>query len=296
MLGRGFMEVLILGMHRSGTSLVSAIINKLGIFGGDEETLERSAEWNPKGYWEFRQFTQANNRILAALGARWDRVSALDESLIGLHEAGISGICMELEPSFKRFDGHGDWAIKDPRLCLLLPAWRRHFRNPLAVLVVRDPVEVAISLSKRNQMPLSVGIALWEFYMRSAVRYAQGMPIVVVDYNALLQNPKLEIAALQEKLASRGLRVSGVTEELLGFVDSSLYRSRKLNVESEALLNLKQSGFYEALRQGDVESAGTAISAGGIEVLELYEKAFPEMPAWKKKWRHFTERFSRSNQ
>lgn len=293
--GRVFMEVLILGMHRSGTSLVSAIINKLGISGGDEGGLERSAEWNPRGYWEFRQFTQANNRILAALGARWDRVTGLRDSLFGLHEGQLSRICMELEPSFAGFGERGDWAIKDPRMCLVLPAWRSRFSSPLAVLVVRDPIEVAISLNTRNQMPLTVGIALCEFYMKSALRHSRGMPRVLVDYNALLLNPEREISRLQEKLALHGVAVSGATEDIHGFVDNSLYRSRNQNIEAAGLLNLKQTEFYEALRHEDMETANLAVSAGGLEVLGLYELAFPEMPVWKKKWLHFSQRFGGSS-
>lgn len=290
------MEVLILGMHRSGTSLVSGIINRLGIFGGEEEILGRSGEWNPKGYWEFRKLTQANNRILVALGRRWDRVSGLDETLFSRHQEQISRICEELAPTLSEFGEQGDWAVKDPRMCLLLPAWHSYLNNPLAVLVVRDPVEVAISLNKRNQMPLTVGIALWEIYMRSALQHSRSMPKVVVDYNALLQSPEREIRALHEKLAGQGLDVSAMTEEILGFVDSSLYRSRKQDLKATALLNGKQAELYDQLREGKTELEDGTVSAGGQEVLGLYEKAFPEMPGWKRKWLHLSKRFKRDQE
>lgn len=286
------MEVLILGMHRSGTSLVSGVINKLGVFGGDEQALGRSGEWNPRGYWEFRALTQANNRILALLGGRWDRVAGLEDSLFVRHEQKIARICKELEPALKAFGQQGDWAVKDPRMCLLLPAWKSHLSKPLAVLVVRDPVEVAISLNRRNQMPLTVGIALWEVYMRSALRHSHGMPRILVDYNALLQNPGQEIRSLQEKLARQGVAVSAMPEELIGFVDNSLYRSRKQDAEAAGLLNARQAGLYDDLRKGvQQETEGGQVSSGGLEVLGLYEKAFPEISAWKRKWRHLSKRF-----
>lgn len=285
------MEVLILGMHRSGTSLVSGVINKLGVFGGDEQALGRSGEWNPRGYWEFRALTQANNRILALLGGRWDRVAGLEDSQFMRHEQQIARICKELGPALKAFAQQGDWAVKDPRLSLLLPAWKGYFSKPLAVLVVRDPVEVAISLNKRNQMPLTVGIALWEVYMRSALRHSHGMPRILVDYNALLQNPGQEIRSLQEKLARQGVTVSAMPEELLGFVDNSLYRSRKQDAEGAGLLNSVQARLYDGLRKGALETEGGQVSAGGLEALALYEKAFPEMSAWKRKWQHLSKRF-----
>lgn len=288
------MEVLILGMHRSGTSLVSAIVNKLGIFGGDEQILERSAEWNPKGYWEYRRFTQANNRILAELGARWNRVTGLDDTLFSVHAAKIAGIFAKLEADFRRFGEHPDWVIKDPRLCLLLPVWRGFLSNPLAVVVVRDPIEVAVSLQKRNRMPLVAGIALWEFYMKSALRHSRHMPRVLVDYNALLQDPDREISALRDGLVRNGATLTGVTEDVRDFVDASLYRSKNSDIQAESLLNLKQAEFYDALSQGKPDAAELAVSAGGLEVLGLHEAANPELPAWKRKWRHFSKHLGRS--
>ncbi len=290
------MEVLILGMHRSGTSLVSGIINKLGIFGGEEEALGRSGEWNPKGYWEFRKLTQANNRILALLGKRWDRVAGIDDALFIQHGQKIASICEGLAPAFAKFAEQGDWAIKDPRMCLLLPAWRDYFRSPLAVLVVRDPVEVAISLNKRNQMPLTVGVALWEAYMRSALRHSQGMPRILVDYNALLQEPGHKIQTLHGKLAEHGVEVSAMTEEIIGFVDSALYRSRNRDLDSKALLNGRQAELYERLREESLEPGIETVSVGGIEALELYGKAFPEISGWERKWLHLSKYLRRDQE
>ena len=127
--------------------------------------------------------------------------------------------------------------------------------------------------------------------MRSALRHSHGMPRILVDYNALLQNPGQEIRSLQEKLARQGVAVSAMPEELLGFVDNSLYRSRKQAAEAAGLLNARQAGLYDDLRKGVQETEGGQVSAGGLEVLGLYEKAFPELSAWKRKWRHLSKRF-----
>lgn len=282
------MEVLILGMHRSGTSLVSGIINKLGVFGGEEEILNRSGEWNPKGYWEFRKLTQANNRILAALDRRWDRVIGLDEALLEQYREQVSNVCDELVPTLDAFKKHGDWAVKDPRMCLLLPAWRAHLSNPLSIVVIRNPVEVAISLKKRNQMPLIVGAALWEVHMKLALKYTQNMPRIFVDYNTLLENPAHEIKKLQKTLADIGVKVLRDTGKALELVDGSLYRSRRSEISADDLLNRNQIGFYESLCNGSRTDEG--VSPGGLEVLGLYEKAYTETRGWKKKWRRIIGR------
>lgn len=287
------MEVLILGMHRSGTSLVSGIINKLGVYGGDETTLSRSGEWNPKGYWEFRKLNQTNNRILEALGARWDRVAGLDDTLLQDPRDGrISGICNELAPTLEAFGKQGDWAVKDPRMCLLLPAWRKYFSNPVAVMVVRDPLEVAISLNKRNQMPLVVGAALWEFYTKSALQHSQDMPRIFVNYNTLLENPAHEILRVQKSLANLGVKVLSDARNALELVDGSLYRSRRSGISSTGLLNQQQAALYETMRLEN--PTGDGVSRGGLEILALYEQAFPESSVWERRWQRLAKHFGKN--
>ena len=59
--------------------------------------------------------------------------------------------------------------LKDPRLCLTLPLWRSAIPARLgAVLVLRDPEDVARSLQARDDMPVMLGLAMWDRYVRSA--------------------------------------------------------------------------------------------------------------------------------
>jgi hypothetical protein len=67
------------------------------------------------------------------------------------------------------FAMHDICVLKEPRLCLLLPVFRPAIVNPVVIFIVRSPVEVAASLRLRNKPPLSLGIALWEFYNRQAL-------------------------------------------------------------------------------------------------------------------------------
>lgn len=277
------MEIMILGMHRSGTSLVSGIVNKLGVFGGDATDLEHASQWNPKGYWESPELRHANNRILSAVGRRWDRVHALDEAMLESRREKISAICKELQPTLRGFDQHGDWAVKDPRMCLLLPVWRSLLSNPVAILVFRNPVEVAESLHKRDRLPYVAGVALWEFYTRAALRHSQDMPRIMIDYNALLADPATEIERLRSFLADAGVRVLNAVDQAQGFVEPGLYRSRPDAVSQSGLLNLEQMDLYAKLRAGDMHDNG-AVSAGALEVLDLYERAFPPVPKKKRGW------------
>lgn len=62
----------ILGMHRSGTSLVAQVLDRLGVVFGPREELLIANEDNPKGYWEIERVVHANDWILQELGRRWD--------------------------------------------------------------------------------------------------------------------------------------------------------------------------------------------------------------------------------
>jgi hypothetical protein len=80
--------VCVLGMHRSGTSVVTRVLNLLGVFLGPEDRLIRPATDNPRGFWEHGPIMRLNQRILARLGGHgfkppacvpgWERSAAFD--------------------------------------------------------------------------------------------------------------------------------------------------------------------------------------------------------------------------
>ena len=93
----------------------------------------------------------------------------------------------------------GRWYGKTPRVCLLLPYWRRLLPQPLAaVLMWRDPTEVAGSLQQRDGLSWTLGAALWESYNKAALDVLEGSPVYVTSYEELLDEP----AALCRGLAA----------------------------------------------------------------------------------------------
>jgi hypothetical protein len=90
---------------------------------------------------------------------------------------------------------------KDPRACLLLPYWRELLPAPLtAVFVWREPLAVARSLQRRDGIPLAEGLALWERYNRSAAAGLQGVDTYVLDYDAVVQDPRPTLGAVADWL------------------------------------------------------------------------------------------------
>ena len=116
--------VCILGMHRSGTSLLARILNLLGVSLGPEKQLLPANFANPKGYWEHQGFIELNDRILAWAGGSYSRPPTFP---VGWDTAP----CLEhlrasaLALIHRDFANAEIWGWKDPRTCLTLPFWQR---------------------------------------------------------------------------------------------------------------------------------------------------------------------------
>lgn len=199
--------ILVLGMHRSGTSALTRMISLLGAsLPGD---LMPEAGDNPRGYWESRAIARFNNTLLQAAGSRWNDDSAIAASWFSApqRQADVGTALALLEQEF------GDAPVvvfKDPRLCRLLPFWQSVFeragRQCHAVLMLRDPLEVVRSLQARLHDPAtrpaavaatSRGLLLWLRHVLDAERHSRSMPRAVVDYAELLSDWRLSLAALQ---------------------------------------------------------------------------------------------------
>jgi hypothetical protein len=103
------------------------------------------------------------------------------------------------------FPDTGPAVWKDPRLCILLPYWRRFLPAPVAVIHVwRSPLAVASSLAKRDGMDLAHGVALWERYNRAALDNLAGVDCYVAGYEGVLSDPGGFVEGVVAWLASLG--------------------------------------------------------------------------------------------
>ena len=157
------MQMIVLGMHRAGTSAVTRLINMMGAYLGPEDQFLPATPDNPKGYWERVDVLQLHEYLLEQLNADWYLTSAVDPDRIDpeLREA----FTRRARKILQGLDGHRPWVMKDPRFCLLLPLWQPLLEVPVCVHVVRHPLATARSLAKRDGFPLHFGVALWEQYL-----------------------------------------------------------------------------------------------------------------------------------
>jgi hypothetical protein len=188
MIGTHSPPVLVLGMHRSGTSALTGLLNLLGVQVGHSLILP-SPETNPKGFWEHADIVDVHNRLLSALGSSWHDERDLPDRW--WTRSDIEPFREELaQILLKDFAGMPTWMVKDPRLCRLLPLWQPLFEKqwgkPNIIMILRRPSEVAQSLASRDGISEERAHLLWLQHMLDAERWTRNYPRALVTFDGLL--------------------------------------------------------------------------------------------------------------
>lgn len=236
-------------MHRSGTSATTGALRLAGVSLG--ENLLGPGKDNPKGYWENSQAVAINEELLAAFDRTWDDIRPLPggwESTTAAAQA-AARIHALIDSEFAAAKV---WAIKDPRLCRLVPVWRRVLAErgirSTALLVARHPEEVAASIASRNNWSSEVGKLLWMRYVFESERYTRDMPRTVITYENLLADP---VGALERAAQRLGIelppREEARAQEFAGFIDSADRHHRHESRAPSSQLDAALADAYAAL-------------------------------------------------
>lgn len=245
-------RIVVLGMHRSGTSCVGELLAATGAYFGPDEMGTGGSVENPHGLFERRDLRELCHFILQQARAEWWATSRFAPDRLPAEANGQ--IADMLAPMLADLNAHEPWFIKEPRLCILLPVLRAQLGPVVAVCVWRDPIEVAQSLHTRDAMPLEFGIALWERYVRAS--FAVGAPSVMVSYNRLVADPAGATRKLLNDLGAlgvTGLRMPDAAR-LAQVIDPGLRRSAP-RAEAANILSSAQRRLLAALRAGNPAAA-----------------------------------------
>ncbi|MEO7103899.1 MAG: glycosyltransferase [Gemmatimonadaceae bacterium] len=271
--------ILVLGMHRSGTSAVAGLLHLAGAFVGEgSDLLPAHPQDNPTGYWERDDIVIAHDSALAACGFKWDQIAGLDPAKFDPHVS--RELIAQLRPIIANLSNGSSWLVKDPRLCLLLPQWFTLLDQPGCVVVVRDPREIAASMhtGPRGVFASPSVIALWEKYMRVALAGLAGRRAIFISYTALLENPQKQTARLLAGMRNLGISDLHMPSEqaLTKHLDPQLHRSV---AGTHANLSPSQQKLYDWLQEqctsaGEVSVGGYPSAVGIDELLAEFERMF----------------------
>jgi hypothetical protein len=193
--------VLVVGMHRSGTSAVARGIAALGVYLGND-FLDAQPE-NPTGYWEDKGIVEIDERVLRTLDLRWDDVAPIAPADFRRFRLRLlQGAAARYAK--RTFAARPLWGFKDPRTIRLLPFWQAVLRKCDAgdayVVAIRNPRSIEASLFRRQSMDAATAQRLWLVHMVPYLRLLRGRPMVVVDYDLLMREPRPQLERITRVL------------------------------------------------------------------------------------------------
>ena len=249
-------------MHRSGTSAVTGLLAQCGAWAGESDELTSANVENPWGFWERRDVRGICDRLLHAAGAEWWKVADFDvrripHAVLEEERRSFASVLSDLS-------AHGQWVIKEPRLCLVLPVLRDYLSEAACVLVVRNPYEVARSLKLRNGFSLSAGLSLWEAYNRKALESTRQMSRVVLSYDEVMVNPDVAMRGVVERLKTHFMTGLDVPDSvnLEQYINPSFHHHRESDAAARRVLTPSQRDLWKHLRahQPDQVDLGEVMS------------------------------------
>lgn len=193
--------VMILGMHRSGTSALAGLIMALGVDG--PKKLLGPSNNNALGHFEPLELSKIQDRLLESSGSSWKDVRPFSEEWLDSETADLyqAELTTFLEESY---DESPLFFLKDPRNCRLLELWKRVLKSkkikPLYVLTHRNPVEVARSLERRDKLDLEYCYLLWLRHALDAEFLTRGAKRTFTSYRRIMEDWPAEVEKMSSDL------------------------------------------------------------------------------------------------
>ena len=196
--------ILVTGMHRSGTSALTRVLNLAGAVLPRVELMPPAPDQNPTGFWEALEVCDIHQSFMAKHGHRWDDFRRLpDEAFAGpLAEEMVGQLAAFLNRAFLNKDRL--FVIKDPRLCQVIPLWLQALKavdvEALFVIPTRNPLEVAASLHARDRIAFERAALIWLRHVVEAEHFSRGNPRSFVTYSGLLADWRETLAKIARDL------------------------------------------------------------------------------------------------
>jgi hypothetical protein len=204
MQGSAAVPIVVLGMHRSGTSALANVIGRLGAALGTDADVSDGSENKP--------IRACNAAILDALGGHWSAPVGFEPGWTNQPE--VVELDAQVRSALDRLPKSGVFAWKDPRTCFTFGFWtQRLTTEPVVIMSFRHPLEVADSLNRRNGFGVGHGVALWEAYNRALLEAAAGYQTIVVAYPDLAGDPVGTLTRVQDGLHTFGVELAGSPAE-----------------------------------------------------------------------------------
>lgn len=218
--------VIVLGMHRSGTSLLAGALHEAGVYLG--HCLNTPFPLNPKGLWEAPSILYMQDNLLQHNAGSWQDPPQAPLEWGKLHSS-VRDLFIESR------QGQPVWGFKDPRTLWTLEGWLDVLDTVRPIGIFRHPASVAASLEERNGIPFEDGLKLWVRYNNRLLHFRHMLGLPLVEYTGA--GP-----AMERQLAGAIGKVVPEAPATVPFYDASLYRKpgddSRLSREARDLLDV----------------------------------------------------------
>ncbi len=245
--------VLVLGMHRSGTSALAGVLVRLGATA--PRSLMRPTNDNPRGYWESDPIRYFHDRLLTSAGSRWMDWDRFNQDWLE------SPVAAQLLEEFgklivQEFGTAPLFVLKDPRICRFVQVCLRGLEllniAPNVVMPVRNPLEVANSLNARYRLTTERALLMWLRHVLDAEAATRHVPRCIVTLDSLLQDWRATVQRIGTALDLRWPKWSaGAQVEIDAFLANELRHHSLPDDPLRVRSGLYEwiGGTYRALRQ-----------------------------------------------
>ena len=290
--------VVVLGVHRSGTSVITRGLQALGVDLGENLMPPRAGD-NDRGYFEDLDIFNLNERIFTALGTNWHAVCPINEREFS--NIKLDGLKLDaLDILQKRLGNTRFWGFKDPRTCRLLPFWKDVFAHLgldcRYLLVNRNPISVARSLAARNSFGASKSYLLWVQHVLGAIQGSAGHSRLVVDYDMMMASPAAQVQRIGNWLgiSDQALLKKSVDDYAAGFVAEdlrhSVFREEDLKYDTAAFEIARRSfRLMRSLAADEISFDSADLLGEWAKLNEAYESIAPVFSFIDDQDRHLEE-------
>lgn len=279
--------IFILGMHRSGTSALTRVVNLLGAELGTQ--LMQAAQDNAKGFFEHEVAVQIHEKLMTALGIGWQDGTPLPE---GWQEGDAAQQASKEIAALvdSEFANTPLWAMKDPRQSRLMPLWlpilQERGIEPYFIIAYRHPLEVAASLSKRDQLPEATSLLCWLAYTLESLQVAQGFAHSIMAYDTLIADWQTQMRRIGEELKLEWpVAPATAAEEVDQFLSPDLRHHQQDVAMPETSLVARCMALLEGRADESLEGLIDQWQASCAAIAPLLQQARIESASRLQRWR-----------
>jgi hypothetical protein len=242
--------ILVLGMHRSGTSALAGAVSAMGA--ASPKNLLPGNAANPRGYFESRPLLAAHDDMLAAAGSSWDDWRQIDPRWMlsqasRQHRSRVRAVLTD------EFGEAPLFVVKDPRICRFVPMASSILAEmeaaPVAFLLMRNPLEVAHSLHRRSGLAPAKSLLAWLRHMLDAEYHSRDMPRCFLRYPDFLADGRSHLDRAASATSISWPARIGADVPIEQFLTMDLYheRSTLADLRAHAEIGALVHNTYEIL-------------------------------------------------